>query len=536
MSDLPSRRIALGTFATGALLASVPACAQADPGQESGAGPVSPQQFGARGDGKADDTAALQACANTGRPIVIPAGRYRITRPIELAAGQAVTGPAGGHTAAIVNDVPGSGCLWFTRDRDVVRRPMPVIANLALSADHPIRFNDPETGRVADGGASNIPYGVRPAILNCDIAAREWGTGVGIAWSKMFDGLIEGCEVTGFAINVMLLGCDLNAVRRNRLVLGHRYHLLDLSAGTFGSQNLIEHNDLLQAGSTSTIFIKTTARHARIRDNYLEHGYSGARDAAVREFPGFIDASAALAPRIGVSQPGERFTTVIRDNRIDGAGYAADFIYRYQPGGQTWGEILDPGTTGPALREGARWLRLVDERGAEIDRVPFLFNELNGAGFHFASPAFGAWDGFRSTSMTERRIDGRNLGMFGPPTLFANRADRHLAARGRSILLLPGYTGQVRLTFPAQGSILGPGQAYEVEVIARAARGAETLTIGRWEGEQGGDARPLALDTGLRRFTYPVAYSPAEARRGIYLERSNNGAAIEIESITFQLR
>ncbi|WP_333963902.1 hypothetical protein [Sphingomonas aurantiaca] len=236
--------------------------------------------------------------------MIIPEGRFRITRALQMKPGQIVAGLArvgSGTGAAIVNTALGGGCLWYTQDTATGRQPMPMIANLFLSADFPIRLNDPERGQIGDGARSNIPYGVAPLVRGCTIVARDRGTGTGIAWTKMFDGAIEECNIEGFSINILLQGCDLNAVRRNRSVLGARYHILDLSVASFGSQNIIEHNDILQAGSDACIFIKSSGRHARVRDNYLEHGYSGASDGAVRSFTGFIDASSVNAPHLGVN-------------------------------------------------------------------------------------------------------------------------------------------------------------------------------------------------------------------------------------------
>lgn len=43
---------------------------------------VTPQMFGAVGDGNADDTAALQSALDKGRPLFIPAGTYKVTKTL----------------------------------------------------------------------------------------------------------------------------------------------------------------------------------------------------------------------------------------------------------------------------------------------------------------------------------------------------------------------------------------------------------------------------------------------------------------------
>ncbi len=45
---------------------------------------VTPQMFGAIGDGKADDTDAIQNAVDSGKPVVFPDGVYRMTRPLVI--------------------------------------------------------------------------------------------------------------------------------------------------------------------------------------------------------------------------------------------------------------------------------------------------------------------------------------------------------------------------------------------------------------------------------------------------------------------
>ena len=45
---------------------------------------VTPQMFGAAGDGVVDDTEAIQAAIDSGKPVLIPSGVYRLTSPLEI--------------------------------------------------------------------------------------------------------------------------------------------------------------------------------------------------------------------------------------------------------------------------------------------------------------------------------------------------------------------------------------------------------------------------------------------------------------------
>lgn len=66
---------------------------------------ASVKDFGAAGDGAADDTAALQRAADAG-PVDLPAGRYRITRSVELRLDR--VGPAG-ITGALASTIVMTG-------------------------------------------------------------------------------------------------------------------------------------------------------------------------------------------------------------------------------------------------------------------------------------------------------------------------------------------------------------------------------------------------------------------------------------------
>jgi Pectate lyase superfamily protein len=79
-------------------------------------GEVSVLAFGARGDGSADDTQAIQAAIDTGKAVYLPPGRYRVTSPIVIGRGGAMLSGAGPYRTVINAQVQGSRGLWIRGD------------------------------------------------------------------------------------------------------------------------------------------------------------------------------------------------------------------------------------------------------------------------------------------------------------------------------------------------------------------------------------------------------------------------------------
>lgn len=66
---------------------------------------VTPQMFGASGNGTGDDTAAMQAALNSGKPVFIPAGSYNISDTLTFPNGTNVVGV--GNKSALIIDPSG---------------------------------------------------------------------------------------------------------------------------------------------------------------------------------------------------------------------------------------------------------------------------------------------------------------------------------------------------------------------------------------------------------------------------------------------
>ncbi|QLX88811.1 endo-N-neuraminidase [Klebsiella oxytoca] len=476
----------------------------------------------------------LQAAADKNKQLSLPAGDFYISRAFEAGKGQVIRGQGSPNFSPncytrLICMTEGGGCIWYTRDSSTGQVRMPQIYDMGLTGDYPVRFNNEQTAIIKDDiSLSNVPFGMVPVVRRCAINPRVNGTGIGISWSKMFDGSISLCEIANFDIDVLLNGCDLNRVSMNRIRNAWRYMILELSASTFGSQNEIHHNDILHAGSPNCIMVKTTARHARIYDNYLEQATGTDREALI----GFIDATGVDAPAYAGNVSAGRYSTIIRDNRIDGFSKSKNFVYKYQPKGQTYGEIEDVSTVGSNVGLGSNALTLVDETGATVDSVPLLYNQQQPCSFVFKGPRFGKWNGYTSEGQFSDVINGLNVGAFGT-SLYGNLLSDYLRARGNEMVLMAGFASTGIFSYAASSGLFEPEKSYIIEVEAYCASGTEDFTFGGIVSGTGKVSTTFTLSTTPRKMRVEFVTGIAGSSNGIYFSRSNNGADIVIKRVRF---
>ena len=476
----------------------------------------------------------LQNAANKNKPLDLPKGDFYVSQAFQAGKGQIIKGQGNPNFSPncytrLICMAEGGGCIWYTQDTSTGQVRMPQIYDMGLTGDYPVRFNNEQTAIIKDDiSLSNVPFGMVPKVINCAINPRVNGVGIGISWSKMFDGIITCCEVANFDIDVLLNGCDLNWVAHNRIRNGWRYMVLELSASTFGSQNIIYHNDVLHAGSPNCIMIKSTARHARIIDNYLEQATGTDGQALI----GFIDATDIDAPSYAGNTSAGRYSTILRDNRIDGFSKAKNFVYKYQPKGQTYGEIVDVSTVGSNVGLGSNALTLVDETGATVDSVPLLYNQQQPCSFVFKGPRFGKWNGYTSEGQFSDVINGLNVGAFGT-SLYGNLMSNYLRARGNEILLMAGFASTGIFSYAASAGMFEPEKSYIIEVEAYCTSGTEDFTFGGIVSGTGKVSTTFTLSTTPKRMRVEFVTGISGSSNGIYFSRSNNGADIVIKRIRF---
>ena len=495
--------------------------------------PINVLDFGAVGDGVADDTAAFVAAVAAGLAIWVPEGDYKITAPIQLRPGQHIFGVNGGEFndgSVITNTVVGSGIFTMVQNTTSPFQEIDgaTIENLRLSADYPIRLND-ETQAIAPIGPT--PFIKKPVIRGCTLTSRVSGVGTGISMSKVFGHLIESCKVLDFDINLLMQGCDIGRVVLNRFTSAASYQILEISTGTFGSQNHIENNDILIARAGAT-HIKSCARHVRIYDNYIEQ-----QSAVIAA--GSIDMTNVGCPQYGPNVPGFPFSIVCQDNRIDGHSYYSDFVYYLDGDNPSRSvKLYDVGTTG---------FTAVDSKVLKIEGsyLQPIYNLTHNTNYDITVPSSVNYNKFRNTDrpiVTRSGVTLSTGNIVNSEAYYVNDAGYECGYNGSDALVIkPTMTGVKSPLFvmipKVSATIEHPlevGVSYQVYITARSPS-SETLRASYAIGFfAGGPLVSVALTPSYTTTLVGTVAAPAISELfGAYFVRLTNTADIFIQSIQF---
>jgi hypothetical protein len=496
--------------------------------------PANVLDYGADSTGVADSTAAFVAAVAANLEVFVPEGVYKVTAPIQLRPGQHVFGSNGGEfdDGSIINNaVVGSGIFQMVQDVTAPSQQIDgvTIENLRLSADFPIRLND-ETKTIAEVGPT--PFIMKPVIRSCSLIARSDGVGTGISMSKVFGFVIENCKIQRFDINLMMQGCDIGRVVVNRIAYATSYNILEISTGTFGSQNHIENNDILVMADAGGTHIKTCSLHVRLYNNYIEQ-------AAGEPAVGAIDMTNIGCPQYGANVPASPFTIVCVDNRTDGQGEYTDFVFYLD--GDTPArsvKLYDPGTTGVPAVEG----KLLKIEGSYLSLV---FNPTHTANYDIVVPSTTNYNGFRNTERAVATLTGATLSASNVAPnagFFTNDAGEECGYNGSdSIVIKPTMTGANSPFFvmlpKVSATVLHPlqvGVSYEVYITARSPS-SETLNASYAVGfGAGGPLTAVSLLPSYTTTLVGTVVAPAVSSLfGAYFTRATTTADIFVQSIEF---
>ena len=484
--------------------------------------------FGADPTGVTDSSTAIQAAVDTGHAVFFPKGSYTINAHITLMAGQEVYGEASGQFSSIgttiTNATVGDGVFWMTDGTGAPGQiDGPTISNFNLCADYPIKLN-PETATIVDSGGTT-PYIMKPRISNVTCTPRVSNVGTAISMSKVFDFIIERNNIFGaFDIGILIQGGDIGSIRTNRIIGFASYGILEISTGNFGSQNIIENNDIL-VGGANAIFIKSCSRHVRIIDNYCESATS----------VGAIDCTNIDCPTYGANTPATPQSIVVERNRIDGRANLT-WVYRLDGNNPTTSTtLIDVGTTGlqgtPILVNGTY--------------LPIRYGIFAYCKYDIRIPFSGLYENFQ-TGIIPKNSNGMifnasNWNIFDNANMNSNNGADKIGYNGQNEIFcfptLSGNTVTLLLPPPNSGTLNHPltvGALYNVYVTARSPL-SKTLICAYYDSTPlGGGSVVLTFAPSIStKLAFTVSAPAADKLWGINI---TGGAAQDcfIQSIEFR--
>jgi hypothetical protein len=470
--------------------------------------------------------------------VYFPEGTYPIAAPIQLKPGMRVEGEAAGQFLSpdgvpilgtrIVNNEVDGGVFWMTDLVTAAQCNGPTIQYFNLKADYPIRINDPE-GRIADSyssGQTPIPYYLFGNISYNFLEPRLNQVGTAISLTKVFDTNVIQNHILSFDIGILSQGTDLSRIADNRVISCKSWSVLEIGVGTFGSQTVIEHNDLLAMSSTG-VYIQSCAKHPRIYNNYMETG--GCK--------GFVSLSTTDCPQYGPNVPSSTLSIIVRDNRCDGQVSATDYIYNFK-NGPNYVEIHDSGTTGDAPSA-----PLFNIEGGVLQTE---YNSVSMCNYDLSFPTSNdVWNRF-VTGITPIpsngiEVNAQNFRTLNNSFLHSNNASAKIYYEGARQLLLSTEAINAYWILPKSGSSLHPlevGAVYDIYFTASSSTN-ESINVSYLYGNpiSGGAATPLTLTASPTTYYAGTVTAPAITRDvGINVTKSATTGNIAVQSWAFVKR
>jgi parallel beta-helix repeat protein len=156
---------------------------------------VSVKDFGAVGDGVADDTAAIQAAIDSGKTAYVPKGTYKISATLNLNNGYKAL--IGDDSLPVINKTTAGPAIRIGTTSGAVLNEYSTVKNLYLQSTtvaptFPGSPGSIDAGVVLDGGSSSLPAAVQNArVIN--VRVGNWSCG--FYTNDVVSCRIEGCFV-----------------------------------------------------------------------------------------------------------------------------------------------------------------------------------------------------------------------------------------------------------------------------------------------------------------------------------------------------
>jgi hypothetical protein len=149
-------------------------------------------------------------------------------------------------------------------------RKAPKFYDLSLTCRSGIQINNPAGGFTDDRSSQEPLQGC--FIERCGIYCSHnnaSGT-IGIQLSKVSEGVIQKCDITGFGIHIDLQGSENCRIRDNRLDGATREFVNAQGHGTFGNGLMIDGNFMAEMVTGGNAYVVSSFKSVTVTNNWLE--------------------------------------------------------------------------------------------------------------------------------------------------------------------------------------------------------------------------------------------------------------------------
>ena len=141
---------------------------------------VSVKDFGAVGDGVADDTAAIQAAIDSGKAAYVPKGTYKISATLNLNNGYKAL--IGDPSMPVITKTNAGSAIRIGTTAGAVLNEYSRVENLYLQSltaapTFPVNPGPNDAGLALDGSSSSLPAAVQNAIVR-NVRIGNWSVGI----------------------------------------------------------------------------------------------------------------------------------------------------------------------------------------------------------------------------------------------------------------------------------------------------------------------------------------------------------------------
>lgn len=226
---------------------------------------VNVKDFGAAGDGFADDTASIQAALNDGGKIIFPPGNYKITAPLKVTSNSMLAGEA---DAVIQTSTPNISMIVASRENNVIIEGLTIKQTVA--------------GAKSAVGAIELYKSTDCEVRDCIFEGMQWA---GVFLDGCMRCAVRSNYFTGWQGRVqdaadicVYQACVLCEITDNQCFGGGAHGILiqDPYAGLIPSKNIVSRNRIGKHTAYGiTVYLPgasgTGDSFNQISDNYVEN-------------------------------------------------------------------------------------------------------------------------------------------------------------------------------------------------------------------------------------------------------------------------